>query len=392
MTNDTTTGMTARDYQHKRFRSRAGDSGSRGSANIPSLQPTAIDSAPPRIVTPPRTIKAHSVTSPSPAKSVGSEAVVVNGIRIAATTPSQRVVPSNIEVDHSENSSEAPVGSVGSDEYSGSGKNNIGDHMKRLIEPYTANSPLPRSPMVHKPTVINGVTVNSPMKLDQPLRYSLADGKDAMPVEMRRASDGMLAQAHKSKLQAAHSLALKSTSEKHHRASDSKLLRSKDPHAFKIFILLLQPKSKIFELIQLVYSSANATLGDLISMIPENATEKALGSQKYVGLCRPNSGAVELKDMDMLASEHPLCNNPVKSAKITLGEILVAIPQDYSGEDVALLSKQILANPKIVKLLKRSDPLAPKKSKRSSRHHHRHSSSRRTSSRDAVQVLFRANE
>ena len=65
---------------------------------------------------------------------------------------------------------------------------------------------------------------------------------------------------------------------------------------------------------------------------------------------------------------------------------------------MAILYKQILANPKIVKLLKQADPLAPKRSKRSSRHknsHHHQSSnggSRRSSSKEHVHVLEKHDE
>eukprot|EP00934_Nitzschia_sp_Nitz4_P009429 Nitzschia sp. Nitz4//scaffold185_size43419//39686//41122//NITZ4_007311-RA/size43419-processed-gene-0.86-mRNA-1//-1//CDS//3329539739//9419//frame0 len=135
------------------------------------------------------------------------------------------------------------------------------------------------------------------------------------------------------------------------------------PKEFKIFLLLLQPKSKIFELIQLLYQPLDTTLGMILDRIPENATEPALGAQEYIGLCRPKQAEQEeLLDLDLLASS---VRPGVTSAQITLGEILVAIPRGYTGQEVASLSRQILANPKIVKLLKRADPLA-RKSKRSS--------------------------
>jgi hypothetical protein len=206
----------------------------------------------------------------------------------------------------------------------------------------------------------------------------------------RRASDG-------AKLKSAHSLALANANSSERRASESsksKLsssskLRKQDPHAYKIFLLLLQPQTKIFELIQLIYSPNDTTIGSIIQMIPENATEPALGAQEYVGLCRPKTQE-ELLDQELLASE---ARPGVVSANITLGEILVAIPTGFTGKDVAVLSKQILANPKIVKLLKRADPLAPKK-KRSSRHRHHHHrpSTRRSSSKENVHVLEKHDE
>jgi len=175
--------------------------------------------------------------------------------------------------------------------------------------------------------------------------------------------------------------------------SKNKLLsssrRKQDTNSYKIFLLLLQPKLKTFELIQLIYSPNDTTIGDIIAMIPENATEPALGSQTYTGLCRPKTEE-EIVDHELLASE-PRANTGVDSAKITLGEILVAVPDGYNGADVAVLAKQILSNPKIVKLLKRSDPLAPKKSRRSSRRGLR-KGARRSRSKEHVEVMEKFDE
>ena len=69
-------------------------------------------------------------------------------------------------------------------------------------------------------------------------------------------------------------------------------------------------------------------------MIPENATEPALGNQVYSGLCRPKTKE-EILDMELLASE----SHAGISAKISLGEILVAIPEGYSGEQCQRYAK-----------------------------------------------------
>ncbi len=216
---------------------------------------------------------------------------------------------------------------------------------------------LPSSPLLHQPTVSSGgLTYASPLKASGPMRFSLTKGKEELlppfsPSKRRANADS------NNKLQAAHSLALRGSK-----------IRNQDPNAYKIFLLLLQPQSKIFELIQLIYSPNDTTIGQILDRIPENATEQALGSQEYIGLCRPKTHK-EILDKNLLASE---ARPGIESAKITLGEILVAIPKGFSGPDVAVLSKQILANPKIVKLLKRADPLAPKNKRRhTSAHKHR---------------------
>ena len=417
------TTMTARDYQHKRFRSRAGNetkkaNGSGGGTEL--LQTEALGSplSPPRVVTP-------SSVSPSdresPSKDSGSEGVLVDGrymdsrlgSEMNTSTVESPVLPRKIRVDsgvhrlrdydEGEMESRNPGGvdhipSTDSDE-----PNPMSNQMRKLIQKHTepARSPAMSTPdekvvYVHQPTASSkgGSTMElgAQTPLDKPsetIRYSLSGGKKSMPDDMRRASDGMMIAATSRrkghKLKTAHNLASKSeenrrskespSSSRSHRSSSK---RSSDTPAFKIFILLLQPQSKIFELIQLIYDPNETTVGNIIEKIPENATEEALGTQQYVGLCRPNDQSV-LMDMEILASE----GRPgLESAKISLGEILVAIPQGYKGSDVAALSKQILGNPKIVKLLKRSDPLAPK-----SRRRHRHRRSHRKSSRKSVQVL-----
>jgi len=127
----------------------------------------------------------------------------------------------------------------------------------------------------------------------------------------------------------------------------------------KIFVLLLQPRMRLFELVQLVYYPSVATIGDLVDLIPSNATEQLLGNQAYVGLCRPNAeggaAASIMTDLDLTASGAV----DGGSANIYRGEILVAIPEGYSGEQCQRYAKPILANQEFSKLLARSDPLAP---------------------------------
>jgi len=284
------------------------------------------------------------------------------------------------------------------------------------------------SPLLHRPTAITGgltTTMASPMKTIDSLRYALNSKQPSTesmipkspssPVKNRSAISS-------SKLKAAHHLALQPTTgtsgssgnvsgSDHQReiaaaaaaaassgGGGSTIRRHQDPNAYKIFLLLLQPQSKIFELIQLLYSPYDTTVGNILELIPVHATERALGSQEYIGLCRPKTQE-ELLDTEQLASDAPsfsaaAATSDAPSAKITLGEILVAIPLGYSGADVSSLSKQILSNPKIVKLLKRADPLAPNSGRRRRRSsgRHRRSSSSKLRAAEQVHVLERHDE
>lgn len=346
--------MSAKEYQHKRFRDRAFG---RDRANRPSSgsHPSVsagipMDATPPRLVTPTQTDYGVVV---SKKESMGSD----------------RAVSSRFSV-------------------------------------------LPPSPdFVHHPTANeNSLTYISPMKADHPMRYSLTNGvenvspglSDEVNGKSRNRSARMAKELFPGRVSSSASPSTSAGGTSRRRSDDhlssrktstgggsSKLLssgiRKYDPSSCKIFLLLLQPKLKTFELIQLIYSPNDTTIGEILRMIPENATEPALGTQTYNGLCRPKTQE-EILDHELLASES---NSSVVSAKITLGEILVAIPEGYTGADVAVLAKQILGNPKIVKLLKRADPLAPKKSHRSSK---RHRTTRRSRSKEHVEVMEKFDE
>ncbi|KAL7562389.1 hypothetical protein ACA910_020537 [Epithemia clementina (nom. ined.)] len=122
-----------------------------------------------------------------------------------------------------------------------------------------------------------------------------------------------------------------------------------------IFLLLLDPKSKFFELIRVQYPPASTTIGDLLAMIPQNATEPALAEQRYNGVIRPRSYARAWTDKKQLASATPNQSNkdtnPSASAGIEPGEILIAIPYEYATKYVCRLGRQILANSRIQSLL-----------------------------------------
>ena len=275
----------------------------------------------------------------------------------------------------------------------------------RIVTPNPpATSPARDFEYRHLPTVSNyGSNYISPLKPKEPnMKYKLSNGYLEKTVSQGLEKENFSTAENKigkmppvekmppsktsgSKFQASSS-SRKSSSKKKKTLSSGR--RKSDPNSYKIFLLLLQPKLKTFELIQLIYSPTDTTIGDIIAMIPDNATEPALGSQTYSGLCRPKTEE-EIVDHELLASE-PRTNTGVNSAKITLGEILVAIPEGYTGADVAVLAKQILSNPKIVKLLKRSDPLAPK-GRRSSRRGSR-KTTRRSRSKEHVDIMEKFDE
>lgn len=128
----------------------------------------------------------------------------------------------------------------------------------------------------------------------------------------------------------------------------------------RIFIFLLAPTEKLFECVRLeVFSDigTNATVGDILDLIPSKATEPALVAQSLVGLCRRTDGSG--------TGSTVLTNRNQRAAEcISNGELLIAIPAGFTAVRCQSLVDRILKKqPKIRKLLQRTDPLAPRKSK-----------------------------
>lgn len=103
-------------------------------------------------------------------------------------------------------------------------------------------------------------------------------------------------------------------------------------------------------------------------MIPKNATEPALAKQTYVAVTRPKKKSRDFSDRSLLASNSSLHNSSGRNRKsknisLVQGEIILAIPRGFSHLEIVRLGKKILANPRIQKLLEKSNPLAPSKKK-----------------------------
>jgi len=126
---------------------------------------------------------------------------------------------------------------------------------------------------------------------------------------------------------------------------------------FKIFVLVMQPSSRSFEIISMEYNSLNSTIADLLNLIPTNCSEQSLGCHTYTGFCRPrksNLASEVLTDFSMKASGS---NRDGTCARILCGEILVAIPEGLTCKECQKISKRILKSPQIVKLLSKAEPL-----------------------------------
>ena len=127
---------------------------------------------------------------------------------------------------------------------------------------------------------------------------------------------------------------------------------------YTIFILVIQPTAKLFELIRVNYHPSTATLGDLLDLVPGNVTEEDLRDQKHIGLCRPHGSSAASRSLTKLDMTASLMARDGTDARILCGEVLVAIPEGYTGKEAQILSQHILKIPKMKKLLQRADPLS----------------------------------
>lgn len=101
----------------------------------------------------------------------------------------------------------------------------------------------------------------------------------------------------------------------------------------QIFVLLLDPTSRRFELLQLEFDANKATVGDIQNQIKNSATEKTLRDMEYCGVC-------DRTGMEMIASMKLLrfCNG---------GDVVMAMPKGMNGNETAKLAKPILSDPKV---------------------------------------------
>lgn len=109
---------------------------------------------------------------------------------------------------------------------------------------------------------------------------------------------------------------------------------AKKPYMLKIALLLVDAKTRRFELLQLEFDSDKALVSDALSQIPIHVTEKVLSSQTYTGVC--GASGIERKRSVPLFD---FCKG---------NDVLVAIPSGTSAEECARLAKPILSDEKVI--------------------------------------------
>lgn len=107
--------------------------------------------------------------------------------------------------------------------------------------------------------------------------------------------------------------------------------------SLQLVLLLMDPSSRRFELLQLEFDSGKAKVSDIMAQIPVSVTEDVIRKQKYSGVV--NAQATHMGGSARLAD---FCSKK---------EVLVALPQDLSVRDCVRLARPILSDDKVVSMV-----------------------------------------
>lgn len=108
----------------------------------------------------------------------------------------------------------------------------------------------------------------------------------------------------------------------------------------KVVLLLMDPTTRRFELLQLEFDSMKALVSDVLAQIPESVTEESLRKQSYKAIC--GKDGIEMMPEELLSS---FCQG---------SDVLVAVPESISGSDCARLATPILNDDKVVSMVSSS--------------------------------------
>lgn len=109
-------------------------------------------------------------------------------------------------------------------------------------------------------------------------------------------------------------------------------------HALQVILLLMDPKTRRFELLQLEFDSNKAVVRDVLSQVPHSVTEEALRQQNYTGVC--DRTGQELYNSTRLAD---VCSG---------SDILIALPSSVDARECARLAKPILQDRNVIEMVR----------------------------------------
>lgn len=113
---------------------------------------------------------------------------------------------------------------------------------------------------------------------------------------------------------------------------------AKKPYLLKVVLLLMDPETRRFELLQLEFDSLKALVSDVLSQIAVSVTEESLRVKGY-GAITGRDG-IEYTPDQLLSS---FCKG---------NDILVAVPAGTSAKECSRLARPILSDDKVVSMVR----------------------------------------
>jgi len=120
-------------------------------------------------------------------------------------------------------------------------------------------------------------------------------------------------------------------------ADTAKKEETKSFRSLQLVLLLMDPESRRFELLQLEFDSEKARVADIIAQIPVSVTEQAIRGQKYEYVL-DESTTMRQPETRLL----DFCDGR---------QVLVAVPKGTSVKECVRLARPILCDPQVVKML-----------------------------------------
>lgn len=120
--------------------------------------------------------------------------------------------------------------------------------------------------------------------------------------------------------------------------SSSAAARAIPSYILKVVLLLMDPETRRFELLQLEFDSHKALVADVLAQIPISVTEVALRKQVYTGIAGTDGNA--MPPQQLLSS---FCKG---------NEVVVAIPDGVTAYECTRLARPILSDDNVVAMVR----------------------------------------
>ena len=113
----------------------------------------------------------------------------------------------------------------------------------------------------------------------------------------------------------------------------------------QIMLLIIDPLSRRFEVLQLDLDMEHAIVADLLAQVPLSVTEESLKHLSFIGTCECQSSS-DSSCVQMMKKSDRLVDFDVRK-----GNVLIAVPEGESASDTWKNAVPILSNPRIASIL-----------------------------------------